>query len=45
MRIVIHPKARIHGLSDGQIPAAYQIGSNGRRIREMMRGLTHHAGQ
>ena len=33
MRIVIHPHAHVHGLSDQQILAAYQIGSNVRRIR------------
>ena len=33
MRIVIHSHARIRGLGDKQILAAYETGSKGRRIR------------
>ena len=34
MRIVIHERARKHGLADGQIRAAFESGRDGARIRE-----------
>ena len=33
MRIIVHPHARVHGLSAEQIRQAYETGSNGARIR------------
>ena len=38
MRIIIHPHARKHGLTDEQIFAAYETGNSGRRIRRRDQG-------
>ena len=38
MRIIIHPHARIHGLTDAQIVAAYETGHPGAVIRRRDEG-------
>ncbi len=38
MRVIVHPHARVHGLSAEQIRQAYETGCNGARVRGRDRG-------
>ena len=45
MRVIVHPHARVHGLSAEQIRQAYETGCNGARIRGRDRGSEPQGGR